>query len=150
MISSWRTFSKGKKSSNNQLLLSSKSPLVEIIICNFKLSVGQTSTIEGLALILTSTGVFLSALLFTPLTHCCCVFSRACCSGLKGQEEEEEDEAWARGRVRAPATAFADGFGILRGIFFSFFLTFGIKKEKKKRRKSGSGDPWKSCSYRVQ
>lgn len=52
-----------------------------------------------------------------------------------------EEDARAGGHVRAPAAAFVDGFGILRGIFF--FL-FNFQNQKKK--KSGSGDPWKSCS----
>lgn len=43
-----------------------------------------------------------------------------------------EEEARAGRHVRAPAAAFVDGFGILRGIFFFLFNFQNQKKRKKK------------------
>lgn len=55
-----------------------------------------------------------------------------------------EEKARAGGHVRAPAAAFVDGFGILLGIFF---LTFRIKKRKKKVGQVILGNPaHKECS----
>lgn len=47
---------------------------------------------------------------------------------------EREEEARAGGRVRAPAAAFVDGFGILLGIFF-FLFNFQNQKKRKKKNK---------------
>lgn len=43
-----------------------------------------------------------------------------------------DEEARAGRHVRAPAAAFVDGFGILRGIFF-FLFNFQNKKKRKKK-----------------